>query len=223
MKKIMLPLLLLAVMSNAATAQKKGTNAKSGIPAPQSAPGSNAQPASLAIGARIPNDGMPMMGVDNKPISFMQAKGENGLLIMFSCNTCPYVVKAQPQTDEVMHLATSLHVGMVIINSNEAQRGDEDSPDAMRRYAEAHKYTVPYVRDDGSMMANIFGATRTPEVFLFNADGKLVYKGALEDNPAEPAKSKQFYLADAIKALASKKPIKVAETKSIGCSIKRMM
>ncbi len=220
MKKVILSLLLLTIVSDAAFAQNKQAVSK---PAPPPPAGANAVPPSLRIGARIPNEGMVLMGVDNRPTTLMQSKQENGLLVMFSCNTCPYVVKAQPKTDEIMQLAKSLHIGMVIINSNEAQRTDEDSPDAMRRYAEEHKYSVPYLRDENSMMANLFGATRTPEVFLFNAEGKLVYKGALEDNPAEPAKSKQFYLMNAVKALAAKQPINPAETKSIGCSIKRMM
>jgi hypothetical protein len=115
-----------------------------------------------------------------------------------------------------------MDIGMVVINSNEAQREDEDAPLRMKEYAQIHQYTVPYVIDEGSRMADAFGATRTPEVFLFNAKGKLVYKGALEDNPSEPEKSTHGYLIEAMRALVDGKPITPTETKSIGCSIKRL-
>jgi hypothetical protein len=114
-----------------------------------------------------------------------------------------------------------MNIGMVVINSNEAQREDDDSPLRMKEYAQIHQYTAPYVIDEGSKMADAFGATRTPEVFLFNSKGKLVYKGALEDNPAEPEKSTHGYLIEAMRALVENKAITPAETKSIGCSIKR--
>src|SRR5256885_8603828 len=112
-----------------------------------------------------------------------------------------------------MALAEKLGVGMIILNSNEALREGDDSPEAMMAYSVQQRYTVPYVRDDGSTMANAFGATRTPEVFIFNGNGKLVYKGAMEDNPAEPEKSKQFYLKTAMETMVANKPIAVAETK----------
>jgi hypothetical protein len=109
---------------------------------------------------------------------------------------------------------------MVIINSNMAQRGDVDSYDQMIRYANDQKYTVPYLRDEGQLV-EAFRATHTPEVFLFNNEGNLVYKGAMEDNPSDPAKSKKFYLNDAIVSMVDGKPIEVKSTRSIGCSIKK--
>lgn len=163
-----------------------------------------------------------MSPVDGRQVSLKQQKTEKGLLVMFSCNTCPYVIKAQPRTREAMQQAQAMGFGMVIVNSNEAQRQEDDAPTRMREYAEINKYTAPYVIDQQSRMADAFGATRTPEVFLFDGNGKLVYKGALEDNPSEPQKSTQGYVVDAMRALTADKPIKVAETKSIGCSIKRV-
>lgn len=163
-----------------------------------------------------------LQSIEGKPVSLREARTDKGLLVMFSCNTCPFVIKAQPKTQEVREKAKELGIGMVIINSNEAQRDADDSRPAMRAYAEQQGYNVPYVVDEMSRMANEFGATRTPEVFLFNGEGTLVYKGALEDNPADPSKSTKFYLMDAMNALIQNKAIKPAETKSIGCSIKRL-
>jgi hypothetical protein len=175
---------------------------------------------SIPIGTQIPNEGAMMPGTGGQMVSLMESKTEKGLLVMFSCNTCPYVIKAQPRTREAMSIAKKLGIGMVVINSNEAQRDGDDSQPAMAMYADAQGYSVPYVRDEG-VMAEVFGAARTPEVFLFNGEGILVYKGAMEDNPAEPEKSRQFYLRDAMRAMVENKPIAIKETKSIGCSIKR--
>ena len=176
---------------------------------------------SLAIGAKIPEARKMLRSTTGKEISLNTAKTSEGLLVMFSCNTCPYVIKSQARTLVAMKVAQRAGVGMVIINSNEAQRSDADSYAAMQQYAQEQKYTVPYVMDEQSKLADAFGATRTPEVFLFDKNGRLVYKGAMEDNPAEPEKSKSLFLNQAIMEMKSGKAITTAETKSIGCSIKR--
>ena len=170
----------------------------------------------------MPKADVKMKDISGKEVTLKDAAKKNGLLVMFTCNTCPYVIKGQKRTTEAMHMASKLGIGMVILNSNEAQRDNEDSPPAMAAYAAEQQYSVPYLRDEQSIMANAFGATRTPEVFLFDGNGKLVYKGAMEDNPASPELSKEYYLNTAMRALYDNRPIKPAETKSIGCSIKRM-
>ncbi len=217
MKKLVLPLLLLGLLSSGAQAQVR----KAAKPAPPAAR-SEAPSSSLALGSEIPMDGMVLTAADGPPVNLREAKTEKGLVVMFSCNTCPFVIKAQPKTLEAIEVAKKLGYGMVIVNSNQGLRDSLDSRNAMRAYADQQGYKVPYVIDDMSQLANAFGATRTPEVYLFNAEGKLVYKGGLEDNPADPAKSTRSYLVDALKALDQNKKINPAETKSIGCSIKRL-
>ncbi len=177
---------------------------------------------SLPIGAGIPLAGNELKTVNGEVITLKKAMSDGGLLVMFSCNTCPYVIKSQQRTIEVMKQAKGFGVGMVVLNSNEAQRGEADSYEAMVEYAKKQNYTMPYAVDDQSIMANAFGATRTPEVYLFNRKGLLVYKGAMEDNPSEPGSSKEMYLAAAMKNMKAGSKISPAETKSIGCSIKRI-
>jgi hypothetical protein len=222
MKKIVLSIFVAAAFIAPVAAQKKASTAKPKAPAakPQ-APVEKPAFTSLALGSPIPNEGAMLPGKPGEMVSLMQAKTDKGLVVMFSCNTCPYVIKGQKRTMEAMAISKRLGIGMVIINSNEAQRDNEDSQPAMNVYATEQNYIVPYLRDEQSMMANQFGATRTPEVFLFDGSGKLVYKGAMEDNPATPQESSEFYLNDAMNALAENRPIKKPETKSIGCSIKR--
>lgn len=219
MKIAILSLVIATALALPAAAQKKGT-AKGKPPAPKST--TETASTSLAIGSPIPAENEPFRDTKGQTATLAQSKTSKGLLVMFSCNTCPFVIKAQKRTDEAMRLATAKGIGMVIFNSNEGQRNEADSEPAMIRYADEQHYNVPYIKDDMSAMANHFGATRTPEVFLFDANGKLVYKGALEDNPADPQSSTKMYLRDALTALAEGKPQPVKETKSIGCSIKRL-
>lgn len=176
---------------------------------------------SLAIGSDLVMGDSKMKSTDKKDVSLNDAKTKNGLLVMFSCNTCPYVIKSQERTKEMMKYAKEKGVGMIIINSNEAQRDAADSYDAMSKYAKKQGYKVPYVVDEKSQLADAFGATRTPEVFLFNGAGKLVYKGAMEDNPSTPAESKEMYLRSAIDKMLANQPAEPNTTKSIGCTIKR--
>ena len=178
---------------------------------------------SIAIGKEMPMADAKMKSVDGKEIALKDAKTKNGILVMFSCNTCPYVIKSQERTSEVIKYAGDKGIGMVIINSNEAQREGADSYSAMVKYAKKEHYNVPYVVDESSKVADAFGATRTPEVFLFDGNGKLVYKGAMEDNPSNPSESKEIFVLSAIDNMLINHSINPNSTKSIGCTIKRAM
>ena len=172
-----------------------------------------------------PGDDLPasseLKNANGASTSLKGAEKENGLLVMFSCNTCPFVIKNEPITKKTMDYAVAHNVGMVIINSNEAQRGDADSYEAMKKFAKEQGYTVPYLVDENSKLADVFGANHTPEVFLFNKQHKLVYKGAMNDNPGDPSGYKRMYIQDAINAMVAGKNVNPNTTKSVGCSIKR--
>ena len=175
----------------------------------------------LNPGDMLPSKDVTLRNASGSSTSLKQAAKENGLIVMFSCNTCPFVVKNQPITQKVIEYAAAHHIGMAIINSNEAQRDDQDSYHSMIEYAKSQRYTVPYLMDEGSKLANEFGASHTPEVFLFNKENKLVYKGAMNDNPGDPNSYKKMYIEDAINAMVAGKEVDPKTTKSIGCGIKR--
>lgn len=177
---------------------------------------------SIAVGSTAPMLDVVMKDVSGKELSIKQSAAKNGVLIMFSCNTCPYVIKNQQRTKEIAAYAKAHGLGVVIINSNEAQRADADSYSAMQAYAKQQGYDVPYVVDKDSKVADAYGATRTPEVFLVNNAGKIVYKGAIDDSPADASVVKQEFLKQAIDDVVSGKAIAIKESKSVGCSIKRV-
>ncbi|MBC7696434.1 MAG: thioredoxin family protein [Burkholderiales bacterium] len=174
----------------------------------------------LGLNAALPMADEKMKDVSGKEISLNSVKTAKGLLVIFSCNTCPYVKLSESRIKEISDDCLKQGVGCVIINSNEGQRTEEDSFDAMIKYAASQKLTCSYSLDANSKVADAFGATRTPQCFLFNAKG-LIYKGAIDDNVKDAALAKAHYLKDAVDALSKNETPKLQETKSIGCTIKR--
>ena len=162
-----------------------------------------------------------MKDVTGKNITLREARKENGLLVMFSCNTCPVVIVNQQRTAAISKFATDQKIGVILLNSNEDYRDGADSPEAMKKYADNQQYQWYYAIDKNSELADAFGAKRTPECFLFDKNGKLVYHGAIDDNPQDEASSKRQHLKEAITEMNAGKPVSVAETRSVGCSIKR--
>jgi thioredoxin-related protein len=175
----------------------------------------------ITIGADLPKAAVKMQDVSGKMISIKDAAKANGVLVMFSCNTCPYVLKNQDRTVEIAAYALQKDLGVIVLNSNEAYRTKDDSFDAMKAYAKDQKYKWSYVVDKNHEIADAFGANRTPEVFMFDKNMKLVYHGAIDDNPSDATAVNRSHLEMAINELTEGKEISVKESKSVGCSIKR--
>ena len=176
----------------------------------------------LPIGAPLPKADQKLMDITGKEITLKSAMKENGLLVMFSCNTCPVVIKNQVRAKEICQYSLSQNVGVVVLNSNEANRSDNESLDAMKDYAKSQAYNWHYAVDKNNVLADAFGANRTPECFLFDKAGKLVYHGAIDDNPTDESSVKRHHLKEAINELVNGKNVSVKETKSVGCNIKRI-
>ena len=175
----------------------------------------------LPIGASIPNPEVKMKDISGKEVSFNDAQKKNGLLVMFSCNTCPVVKKYQSRSNEVCKYATGKEIGVILLNSNEAYRDNGDSYEDSKEYGKKNDYSWHYVMDNNSAMADAFGANRTPECFLFNKDEKLVYHGAIDDNSNSPEEVTRKHAIIAIDELVAGKDITQKETRSVGCTIKR--
>ncbi len=177
--------------------------------------------AELAINAAIPMGDQKMKDVSGKTTSLNESKTAKGLLVIFSCNTCPYVKLSEKRIKEYSDFCLTNGIGVIVVNSNEAQRAEADSFDEMTKYYTAQGLKCAYVVDEKSALADAFGATRTPQCFLFGAKG-LVYKGAIDDNVKDAAAVKVPYLKDALVAVSKGETPKTQETKSIGCTIKRV-
>lgn len=177
----------------------------------------------LLIGAKAPKVNYEMESTQGEQLSLNSMKKENGTLVIFSCNTCPFVIAWEDRYPEIASWAEEANVGFGLINSNQAKREGDDSMDEMRRHAEEKGYPeLNYLVDNNSELANAFGAKTTPHVFLFDKDWKLVYEGAIDDNHKSKEGIEQAYLKNALSNLAMGKEIDPNDTKALGCSIKRV-
>jgi len=176
----------------------------------------------LAIGSTIPMPDLKMKDISGKEVSVKDAMDANGVLVMFSCNTCPYVIKNQARTKAIAAFAKQQQIGVILLNSNEDSRSDDDSYAAMQSYAKQQGYGFYYAVDTKSRLADAYGATRTPEVFLFDAKGILRYKGAIDDNPVDAHNVKRVHAREAITEMVTGKDVSVNTSRSLGCAIKRV-
>ena len=180
----------------------------------------NVQAKELSIGNEILGVDYILKNIDGNDTSLDKLKKSNGILVVFSCNTCPWVIRWQDRYNILSAFSRKNDIGFVAVNSNARLHESVDSMDEMIYHAAANEYDFPYVLDKDAKLAKAFGAMKTPHVYLFNSDNKLVYTGAIDDNAKSAKKVKNNYLMDAIRALGTNKKIKISETKALGCSIK---
>ncbi|MEO5647690.1 MAG: redoxin domain-containing protein [Chitinophagaceae bacterium] len=175
----------------------------------------------LPIGSEMPLSDTKVKDITGKEIKLKDAKRENGLLVMFSCNTCPYVVENQERTKAICEYALANNIGVILLNPNELLRESEDSFEEMKIYGKSQGYKWFYAVDKDNLIADAFGAKRTPECFLFTKDLKLAYHGGIDDNPGDAAAVNRIHLKEAITELVAAKEVSIKESRSVGCAIKR--
>jgi peroxiredoxin len=174
----------------------------------------------LALGAAMPSADVPMKNVDGRTLTLGELVGKSGTLVVFTCNHCPFAQAWEKRIAELGNTSLSRGVGVVAINSNDPVRVPDDGYEQMQKRAKALSLSFPYVVDDTQNVARAFGATRTPEAFLFDGGGKLVYHGTIDDNYEHPSEVHEHYLRDALDQLLAGEAIATSETKAVGCSIK---
>lgn len=177
----------------------------------------------LKIGDPFPIGASELYNLDGTATTLRQEMKQNGLLVVFSCNTCPFVLQWENRYNELYDLCAANNMGMILINSNEAKRDGDDSLEKMKQKAKDSGYKMPYLMDQNHVVADAFSARTTPHVFLFSRHGALAYRGSIDDNSEDKAAVTQPYLMNAIKAVAEDNAAEPSITKAIGCSIKRVV
>jgi peroxiredoxin len=158
-------------------------------------------------------------GVDGRNHSLDDYADSPALAVVWSCNHCPYVQAWEGRMIELQRELGGQGFRLVAINSNDAESHPEDSFEAMQERAERQGFNFDYLHDEDQSALRAYGAERTPEVFLFDRDRRLVYHGAIDDSRDETEVS-QRYLRDAVEAaLAGQEPA-VSETPPVGCTVK---
>jgi peroxiredoxin len=177
---------------------------------------SGIEPSQKAPSFELPNANQ---NLGPESISLSGAMGSNGVIIAFTCNHCPYVVGSESRIEDMAMKARENNIGFVGINSNDPINYESDSwPNMVKRASKGMSYA--YLHDADQSIATIYGAKRTPEFYLINTLGNVVYRGRLDDSPRDPSHATTSELSDAIDSLVSGEQIAQERTESIGCSVK---
>jgi peroxiredoxin len=172
----------------------------------------------LQIGQSAPD--FNLKGIDGKQYSPASFKDAKILVVMFTCNHCPYVIGSEDRMIKFYDDYKDKGVAMIGINSNETEGHPTDSFEHMVGHAKEKGFKWPYVRDDSQKVALAYGALRTPHYYVFDKDRKLRYTGRMDDNPRNPGKETTHELRDAIDDLLAGKTPRVEVTNPIGCNVK---
>lgn len=164
-----------------------------------------------------------LKNIDGKMVSLADIKDAKGYVVIFTCNHCPYAIAYEDRIIALHNNYASKGYPIVAINPNDPAAQPQDSYEKMIERANEKKFPFVYLFDEGQKVYPIFGATRTPHVYLVNKKGNemfVEYIGTIDDNYKEASEVKETYLANAIESLIAGKKLAVTETKAIGCSIK---
>lgn len=183
---------------------------------------------SFEIGQTPVLSGFELQDIDGTYKKLETLSGENGLLIVFSCNTCPFVIGGgdfpgwEKDYSSLYKAAEEARVKMILVNSNEAKRTAGDGFEDMVNRAKEKGYLFPYLYDKNSELADYFGASTTPHLFLLDKSGKLIYKGGIDNTWDPKRKADEQYIIPVLDAVKKSKKLPYTSTQNRGCSIKRV-
>ena len=172
----------------------------------------------LALGAKAPD--FNLKGVDGGMHSLADYAGKKALVVIVSCNHCPTVIEYEDRMVAIHADYADKGVEVIAINGNETDGHPTDSFDHMVQRAKDKGFKFPYLRDDTQDTVRALGAVRTPEVFLFGPDHTLLYHGRIDDNASNPKAVKRHDLREALDVVLAGKPVTVANTVPVGCTVK---
>lgn len=181
----------------------------------------------LKIGKKMPCSTIEMMGTDGTTHTLRSLSKEKGLVVVFSCNTCPFVVGSttfagwEKDYNVLSQKANNAGLGFVLINSNETKRPGDDSMEAMITRSKDQDYLMPYLLDIDSKVADAFGAKTTPHVFVFDSSEQLIYRGSIDNTWDNQRSGDIFYLDNLLSSITGHTEIQDKDTPPRGCSIKR--
>jgi len=176
--------------------------------------------AQLKPGDKAP--GFKLKNIDNSWVSLSDYHKEKGIILIFTCNHCPYAKLYESRIIELQKEFGPKGFPVVAINPNDSTLFEEDSFSNMISNAAEKGFNFPYLLDDENLF-KAYGASRTPHVFLLKNESKyfsVAYIGAIDDYPQDIKDVKVHYVANAIESLLKNKMPEIKETKAIGCSIK---
>lgn len=172
----------------------------------------------ISVGTKAPDFNLP--GVDGQDYSLSGFTDKQAVVVIFSCNHCPYVVANEDRMIELQTDYASRGVQLVAVNPNDEVKYPADSFEAMKVRAAEKGFNFPYLRDETQQVARAYGASVTPEVFVVDAAGTIVYHGRIDDNVIEPGNVTRHDLREALDELLAGQEITVKNTEPVGCTVK---
>lgn len=181
------------------------------------------QVSGLQIGSPLSPQALqlPLLDMSQQSVSLEDLRQANGLMLIFSANTCPYVLDWLERLPRLAAISTQNEVALVVINSNERKRKSTDSALEMAALWQDRGFQMPYLVDRDATLADALGAQRTPEVFLFDAQWGLVYRGAIDDLSGPFEQVTTHYATDALQQMLSGGELLQESTPALGCAIQR--
>jgi peroxiredoxin len=172
----------------------------------------------VEIGQRAPDFRLP--GVDGKDYSLASFKDHKVVVVVFTCNHCPYVRAYEERLCALQKQFAAQGVQLVAVNANDSVAYPEDSFANMVQRAKDRKFNFPYLRDETQRTARAYGAEYTPEAFVLNSRFAVRYIGRIDDNWQHPEKVKSHDLRKAVEAVLAHKHVENPVTHAVGCTIK---
>jgi peroxiredoxin len=172
----------------------------------------------MPVGTNAPGFSLP--GVDGQTYSLDSFRDARLLVVIFTCNHCPYAKALEPRFIELQRDYAERGVRLVAINPNDAGAYPDDDFAHMKARARDNAWNFPYLHDESQSVARAYDAACTPDIFVFDGDRALRYNGRLDDNWQDPGKVKQRELRRALDALLAGEPIDFPVSPALGCSIK---
>jgi len=172
----------------------------------------------MPLGTPAPSFSLP--GVDGETRSLESFSDAQLLVVVFTCNHCPYAKASEDRLIEIQNDYRSKGVQLVAINPNDADKYPDDSFEAMKARASEKQFNFPYLRDESQEVARAYDAACTPDIFVFDSDRKLIYNGRIDDNWQEPEKVTRKDLRAVLDAALEGRSVDFEHVPSMGCSIK---
>lgn len=172
----------------------------------------------LNIGSKAPD--FNLTATDGKNYSLSSFEDKEALIVIFSCNHCPYVQAYEDRIKKLQDDYKEKGIIVIALNPNEDVNYPDDSFENMKERAAEQNFNFLYLRDEDQSVARAYDATHTPEIFLFDKNRRLAFHGKIDDNWQDPTKVQNHYLRNALDELLEGKEISVPETFTIGCTIK---
>jgi peroxiredoxin len=159
-------------------------------------------------------------GVDDRRHALADYADKEAVAVILTCNHCPYARAWEDRIVQIQADYAERGVQVVAISANDSQKYPADSFPMMKERAQEKGFNFPYLFDESQEVAHAYGAERTPEVFLFEKNRRLLYHGAVDDNYEDSQSIENYYLRDALDAALADEEPAVAETSPLGCTIK---